>query len=102
MAQLNARGGWDITDAEAAEVIRLSSGDGESGGEATRDVLVWRKLGEEPTRYRDAYLQADDPTVLIRQKVDGCWTTVAVWAPGTYEHAAYENVRPQASPAPDA
>ena len=54
------------------------------------------------TRYRDAYLQADDPTVLIRQKVGGGWTTTAVYAPGTYEHAAYEGAAAQASPAPDA
>lgn len=58
--------------------------------EPTRDVLVYRTMDGPATRYMDAFLQADDATILIRQKVDGCWTTTAVYAPGKYEFACYD------------
>ena len=41
--------------------------------------------------HNNAYLQADDSTVLIRKKVDGCWTTTAVYAPGSY-HRVYSDI----------
>lgn len=60
------------------------------------DVLVHLRDEEAPRRYEDAYLQADDATVLIRQQVDGCWTTTAVYAPGTYKMAMYDDAAPAA------
>jgi hypothetical protein len=60
------------------------------------DVLVHLPGEVAPRRYENAYLQADDATVLIRQQVDGCWTTTAVYAPGTYKMAMYDDATPEA------
>ena len=51
------------------------------------DVVVHTADGEE-ILFVNAYLQADDETVLIRQKKDGYWTT-HVFAPGQYKEVMY-------------
>ena len=56
-----------------------------------RDVLVFVK-GADPVRYNNAWIQADDSTVLIRQRhpdQTSAWETTAVYAPGSYIRVVY-------------
>lgn len=59
------------------------------------NVLVYKPGQGSPEKFEDAYLQADDSTVLIRQQRSNQyggkpWTTTAVFAPGTYTEVRYE------------
>jgi len=57
-----------------------------------RDVLVYVTKDTGPVRYPNAWIQADDATVLIRQRCPdqpAAWETTAVYGPGTYERVTY-------------
>ena len=57
-----------------------------------RDVLVYVTKDADPVRYEKAWIQADNSTVLIRQRCPDqptAFETTAVYAPGTYERVTY-------------
>jgi len=58
---------------------------------SNRNVIVIKTDGSTEI-FRNAYLQADDPAILIRQAFSdnpGAYTTTAVFSPGTYREARY-------------
>lgn len=58
-----------------------------------RTVIVKTGFGDH--KYHNAYLQADDSTILIRQAFPDqpkAYTITAVYAPGMYLRAFYEHL----------